>query len=173
MNPKHFGDSYDLVKRFFCRELESLGYFVAIDPMLTGSWDGTENEFYRLVGVKPEAKRQPNSARSALFLDPDTGIKESSGSQHVSFDRLTQEASKYEIVFAFDQSFSRQTKPETIMCEKLAALQARGCHAMYYNSHARFLFVARERAPLHELRTHLVSLGLPLSRLRESGGGLL
>jgi len=98
MNPTFFGDSYDLVKRFFCRELESLGYFVVIDPMLTGSWDGREHEFYRLVGVTPDAK-QLTSTRSALLLDPDTGINEKGGSQHVSFDRLAQEASKYEVVF--------------------------------------------------------------------------
>jgi len=42
-------------------------------------------------------------------------------------------------------------------------------HAMYYDSHARFLFAATAKHPLHELRTHLVSLGLPVSRLLEGG----
>jgi hypothetical protein len=55
------------------------------------------------------------------------------------------------------------------MREKLAALQVQGCYAMYYDSHARFLFVATERHPLDELHVHLVSLGLPASRLLTSG----
>jgi hypothetical protein len=169
MNREFLGDSYDLVKRFFCHELTLLGYFVVVDPMLTGNWNGAEHEFYRLIGLEPKAEERSSSMRTALFLDPDTGINERGGRQHVPFDRLEQEASKYELVFAFDQSFSRQAKPETVMREKLAALRARNCYAMYYNSHARFLFVASERDPLDELRVHLVSLGLPASRLLTSG----
>jgi hypothetical protein len=167
MNPTFFGDSYDIVKRFFCRELSELGYSVAVDAMLTGNWSGAENDFYRLISVKFEPTKKPNSTRTALFLDPDTGIHKKGGKQHVSFERLAHEASKYELVFSFDQSFSRQEKPATIMREKLAVLQSSGCHAMYYDSHARFLFVASKRHPLDELHTHLVSLGLPASRLMQ------
>ena len=36
MNPKFFGDSYDLVKRFLCAELHVVGYCVTVDPMFTG-----------------------------------------------------------------------------------------------------------------------------------------
>ena len=171
MNPQYLGDSYDLVKRFFCGELASLGYVVAIDPMLTGAWNGIQHEFYRFVGVNPEASKQiqASSTRHALFLDPDTGVRERGGTRHVSYDRLVQEASNFELVFSFDQSFSRQANPESLMREKLAAIHQRGCHAMYYDSHARFLFAASQKASLHQLRGHLVSLGLPASRLLENG----
>ncbi|MGA2220985.1 MAG: hypothetical protein ABSH21_04250 [Verrucomicrobiia bacterium] len=103
------------------------------------------------------------------ILGPDTGINEKGGKQHVSFGRIALEASRYALVFSFDQSFSRKAKPLEIMRSKLAALQDRGCHAMYYNSHARFLFVTTRKPPLHELRAHLISLGLPQERLLESG----
>ena len=165
MNPKYLGDSYDLVKRFFCRELSLLGYSVAVDPMFTGAWSANEQEFYRLIGAEPIAGERTTSTRAALFLDPDTGINEKGGGKHASFDRLAQEAASYELVFAFDQSFSRQCKPEKVMREKLSALRSRGCHGMFYDSHARFVFVATERHALHELQLQLLSLGLPASRL--------
>lgn len=168
LNPKYFGDSYDLVKRFFCRELAHLGYTVAIDAMLTGSWGESEHEFYRLIGAEPATRGPSSSTRAALFIDPDTGINTKGGRQHASFDRLLQEAERYELVFAFDQSFSRQSKAELVMREKLSMLKARGCHGMYYDSHARFVFAANERSVLQALQQHFVSLGLPSSRLLAS-----
>lgn len=137
MNPEFLGDSYDLVKRFFCRELVALQYEVVVDPMFTRTWGNREPHFYR-------------------------------GKQHVSFDRVVREATTHELVFSFDQSFSRQAKPRDVMQAKLAAVSSRGGRAMYYDSHARFLFVSLKEHPLQELREHLVSLGLPAERLLES-----
>lgn len=165
MNLSFLGDSYDLVKRFFCFELSALGYKVVVDPMFTGMWKGREREFFGLIGVAMDATVPPNAIRTALFVDPDTGVKHKSSTQHVSFDRLAQEASSHALVFSFDQSFSRRAKPIEVMKGKLSALKDRGCHAMYYDSHARFLFVSKHEKPLRELRTHLVSLGLPTKRL--------
>jgi len=169
MNPAFFGDSYDLVKRFFCAEISSLGYSIAIDPMFTGDWSGTENAFYRLLGAEPNGEVLSDAKPRALFLDPDTGVKQKGSKKHVSFARLAQETKKFQLVFSFDHSFSRQANPVTIIREKLAELRALGCHAMYYDSHARFLFASAEGHPLSELRAHLLSLGLPSSRLIESG----
>ena len=165
MNQSFLGDSYDLVKRFFCHELTVLGYGVLIEPMFTDNWNGKEDNFFRLVGATPTLISHPSSSRTALFFDPDTGINEKGGKQHVSFDRLAQETKEYELVFSFDQSFSRQAKASLVMQQKLAALQDRGCHAMYYDSHARFLFTSTRRIYLNELRLHLVGLGLPSERL--------
>jgi hypothetical protein len=36
VNPNFFGDSFDIVKRFFCTELAALGYYVIAEPMFTG-----------------------------------------------------------------------------------------------------------------------------------------
>jgi hypothetical protein len=169
MNPAFFGDSFDLVKRFFVQELSTLGYRVVADLMLTGEWGGNEREFYRLVGVEPHTSLPESSTQTALFLDPDTGISRKDGPRHVSFGRIAQEAQRHALIFSFDQSFSRQAKPEAIMREKLMALEALGCYGMYYNSHARFLFASAQRQRLHELRMHLLSLGLPAFRLLETG----
>lgn len=169
MNPKYFGDSYDLVKRFFCGELSTLGYSVTVNPMLTGNWNGAEEEFYKLIGTSPSVTLKKDEGRTALFLDPDTGVHKKASKKHVSLQQLSQAASSHALVFTFDQSFSRQAKPRAAMDEKLTTMRENGCHGMYYDSHARFLFVATQAQPLHELREHLVFLGLPGSRLLSSG----
>ncbi|HPI53024.1 MAG TPA: hypothetical protein PKX47_12375 [Smithellaceae bacterium] len=167
MHPEYFGDSYDLVKRFFIQELKTLGYTVTVQPMFTGTWGDQEQQFFELMGA---SRRDPriNLARSALFIDPDTGINEKGGKAHVSFKALAEQANSSSIVFAFDQSFSRQMKPIEMMQEKLRRMEAMNCHAMYYDSHARFLFISMSQGLLQELKTHLHSVGLPTSRLVES-----
>jgi hypothetical protein len=168
VNPLYFGDSYDLVKRFFCGELRTLGYSVVVDAMLTGDWAGAESNFYRLIGASPRGEYKPDGRPTALLLDPDTGVKQSASRQHVSYVRIAHETSVYSLVFSFDQSFSRQAKASDVIRKKLAALNALGCTTMYYDSHARFVFAAAEAGPIQELRDHLVSLGIPRSRLIEA-----
>jgi hypothetical protein len=165
MNPKHVGDSYDLVKRFFCSALATLGYEVVIDPMLTGEWNGKEETFYKLIGARPAATPPIISRRTALFIDPDTGVRERGGKQHVAFDHIVAETQRYALVFVFDQSFFRQYEPESVMREKLAAIRDRGCQGFYYNSHAKFLFISRKAENLNMLARKLCELGLPDSRL--------
>ena len=166
MHPEFFGDSYDLVKRFFIQELKAIGYTVSVEPMFTGKWHDQEEQFFSFIGA-PGRKPGNNGTRSALFLDPDTGINAKGGKAHTSFAKLAQEAGSYAIVFAFDQSFSRQMKPTDIMQEKIRQMQALNCDAMYYDSHARFLFVSKRQGMLQELKAHLHSIGLPTSRLVE------
>jgi hypothetical protein len=139
--------------------------------MFTGAWNRRERElFFGLIIAGMVANTPLHSVRTALFVDPDIGVNHKGSIKHVSFDRLAQEASSHALVFSFDQSFSRQSKPiEEAMLRKLSALKDRSCYAMYYNSHACFLFVSKQEKPLRELRTHLVSLGLPAERLLEVG----
>ena len=100
MNPKYLGDSYDLVKRFFCIALATLGYEVLIDAMFTGEWNGEEETFYRLIGARPLGN-SPKSRFTALFIDPDTGVREEAGERHVSFDRIVAELQNHALVFVF------------------------------------------------------------------------
>jgi hypothetical protein len=165
MNPEHFGDSFDFVKRFFINELRVLGYEVTIDPMLTGNWNGSELDFFRLIGAEPQKLATSDNSKAALFLDPDIGVKVKGGKQHVSYTRLATEASTYDLVFTFDQSFSRAEAIALIMQSKLDELGQLGLHAMYYDSHAKFLFVSKQTDLLADLRAHLVDLGLPATRL--------
>jgi len=163
MNPDYFGDSYDLVKRFFCSELVALGYCVFARPMFTGQWNGTERSFLRFIGATEECQGEPSS-RSALFFDPDTGVHAKASSKHISLRNFAAATESHAIAFSFDQSFSRQHDAAVGMRQKLAYLADNGCNAMYYNSHARFLFASRVESALGELRRHLVELGMPESR---------
>ena len=89
MNPMFLGDSYDLVKRFWCRELANLGYSVVVDPMFTGKWNGHEQEFLDLIGTNLAKSSRVHVGKSALFLDPDTGVNSKGGPKHVSFERTS------------------------------------------------------------------------------------
>ena len=169
MNPLYLGDSYDLVKRFWCRELSNLGYAVAVDPMFTGEWNGREQSFLDLIGAETAKPTRVHASKSALFLDPDTGVNSKGGPKHVSYERLASEAKRHDLVFSFDQSFSRQHDAATVMDSKLTALHALGCHVMYYDSHARFLFAATDQERLDELHAGVVALGLPTTRIRRYG----
>ena len=168
VNPTYFGDSYDLVKRFFCEQLSSLGYTVSIEAMLTGEWAGAEVDFFKLICAAPLAAETSPKESTAVFVDPDTGVHSKASLRHVSLSRLVELSSQYPLVFAFDQSFSRQAKFPGSLLAKLAQLEQLGVHGMYYNSHARFLFVAKDARALERLRSHLVGLGLPASRLPTS-----
>jgi hypothetical protein len=165
MRPEFLGDSFDIVKRFFCQVLQSLGFTVYIDPLFTGDWSGQEKTFYRFLGVEPYAGMRPSRRNTALFLDPDTGVNEKGSPSHVSYERLLAEAKNHALVFSFDQAFSRAGESGPKLQLKLNALAEQGCAALYYASHAHFLFVSRKPGHLRRLRTRLLSLGLPQSRL--------
>jgi hypothetical protein len=168
MNPAFLGDSYDLVKRFFILELQSLGYAVVIDPMFTGDWMGQEQDFHRLLGLKSNRPPEDKTMKQCLFLDPDTGLNERGGRQHASLERIAREAQANELVFAFDQSFSRQASPVEVMKKKMNLLAQRGVHSVYYDSHARFLFASRHATTLRELLEHWAQVGMPRSRFVSS-----
>ena len=166
MHPNYFGDSYDIVKRFFCAEISVLGYEIRIDPLFTGDWSDKEiDQFFRLVGVNRHALQQALSAPTALFLDPDTGVHRRHGPKHVSLDRIADDTMRHALVFSFDQSFSRQSRPLEVMSGKLDALSAKGVRGLYYDSHARFLFASRSEATVNKLRQRLIETGIPERRL--------
>ena len=165
MNPLWFGDSYDLVKRFFAEAVRSLGYAVYIEPMLTGEWDGREDQLLRLLQVQHVRDHVSSNERSALLIDPDTGISERSSPKHVSLGRIVEHLVTHDLIFAFDQSFSRIGDADAVMRSKLERLNVCGAAGFYYNSHARFLFAASSWEPLAALQARLRESGLPTSRL--------
>ena len=86
MNPQWFGDSFDIVKRYFVENLRAIGYHVVVDPMLTGEWNGLEQKFYHLLGASPLGESSSN--KSALLLDPNIGIGRRKTKQHVTIPLL-------------------------------------------------------------------------------------
>ena len=70
MNPAYLGDSYDVVKRFFCESARSAGYAVYVDPMFTGDWSARQRAlFLRFLGAQELGPVVPQSP-AALLVDP-------------------------------------------------------------------------------------------------------
>lgn len=168
MNPEWFGDSYDIVKRFLSTELQRVGFRVYADPMLTGEWPDGAAAFLTFIGAEEAGEAPGTREDAALFIDPDTGVREKASARHCSIGYMAQQAENFSLVFAFDQSFSRSAPAQRQMEHKLAQLRDMGMRGFYYDSHARFLFVAREHSHLSKARGALVATGLPESRLVES-----
>ena len=164
MNPQWFGDSFDIVKRFFIDNIREMGYRVFVDPMLTGEWNGLENKFYDFLGAAPLENLATPSGKTALLLDPDTGIGLNPTKQHVTVRMIVNYLQEHEIVFSFDQSFSRGGDALEQMDKKLSLLKKEGAAGFYYDSHARFLFSAKLPEVLANLERHLVTAGLPEKR---------
>jgi hypothetical protein len=164
MNAKWFGDSFDIVKRFFLGIVKSNGYSIHIDPMFTGDWDARSRDaFLSLLG-----ESQPiNSAgpiRSALFLDPDTGIGKRLSRTHTTVAAIAQRATDYDLVIVFDQAFSRSIPSSNELQRKLLELRDLGIHGFYYDSHARFLFCSRLLECVASFHEALLGVGLPPAR---------
>ena len=165
MNPSWFGDSYDIVKRFFVAQLNIAGYKVYVDPMFTGKWDGMADKFFKLLGAASMETFEAGCEKSALLLDPDTGVGKSRSHRHVTISDIVERLQDYEVVFAFDQSFSRDRNPTEQMQEKLSLLSDLGAFGFFYDSHARFLFSTRTAADRQSVINIFLAVGLPKIRL--------
>jgi hypothetical protein len=164
MRSEWFGDSYDIVKRFFVTEITALGYAVFVNPMASGNWAAVEPDFLRLLGARHVRDAVGNGA-TALLIDPDTGLSERGSASHATFDQIIAALNDHDLVIVFDQSISRAAAPLGQLTSKLRRLDGCGVYAFYYDSHARFLFASRSPEPLAALRAALVATGLPDTRL--------
>lgn len=163
---KHFGDSYDIVKKSLLNWLAEVGPWVA-HPMFTHVVCPKEaKEFEIFLGApllscehlhsKSDRKLffqmcQEDSRHG--FLDPDTGLKISPGSagvHHVASSELRDiaQARPNYLIMVFDQSLNRSKKdpPERQIARKLAHFSEHGIYGFAYLSHAAFLVVGCRRA---------------------------
>ena len=165
MNPEWFGDSYDIVKRYFVGMLKDKGYRVFVNPMFTGNWQVIEDSFHRFIGAPKFDGKKISGERTALLLDPDTGIGKHKTAKHITIDDIIEELKQHDLVFSFDQSFSRNRTANDQMIEKLNLLSDKGLFAFYYDSPARFLFVGKSHNDVEILFHAIQETGLPKRRL--------
>jgi hypothetical protein len=185
MKSGFFGDSYDIVKRSLIAWLEPLGQW-AVHPMFT---ETPSPEFVAgfsaLVGAPlvSSAVLDRSTDRSAYFascstyshllLDPNTGLrfrlnaKESSPNHLFDSDLVSvvnQRPGALTVVF--DQALTRVRGRDVQLELKLEKVRAMGLCGFAYNSHACFLFVAREAETTQRARDLLCGEGhLPGHRL--------
>ncbi len=140
-----------------------MGYQVFADPMSKDDWKDVILKYYLFIGASPLPSEGNDS--KVLFVDPDTGVSKKNTNQHISINSLLEKLEEFEIVFAFDQSFSRVGDQVIKMKEKLSQISATGNYGFYYNSHAKFLFCCKFEEKLINVVKQLLSTGLPEERI--------
>jgi hypothetical protein len=164
MNRSYVGDSYDVVKRFFCDMARSAGYAVYADPMFTGDWTPKQRAaFLGFLGARALGASRPVSP-AVLLIDPDTGIRAGPGRAHATFAAIASRCDEFDMVIVFDQSFPRGHDARDVMTTTLRALRAQRVRGVYYDSHARFLICGRKSSIVMRFQKVLVQAGLPVGR---------
>ena len=108
-----------------------------------------------------------------MLIDPDTGIADRATPGHISVDRIVSRLKQHDVVIVHDQSFDRNAgSPKEQMRMKLKEAQSLGAFGFYYDSHARFLFVARDHGQMQAMRDDLRGCGIPLGRFIEIPGSV-
>jgi hypothetical protein len=174
MQLRHFGDSYDIVKKSLLKWLEDFGPWAA-HPMFTHRTTVSEsNAFSRFLGVRLVSTRvlHPSSDRTqyfasckpyhSLFLDPDTGIRLNCirgrraprfvfATELIELSHLRPDA----LILTFDQSLARGREPEQIRA-KLKHFAAHGVFGFAYVSHASFVVLGRSRASVKQAHRRVI-----------------
>jgi len=173
VNLKHFGDSYDIVKKSLLQWLREFGPWVA-HPMFTHVVSESEaaafSGFLGVPLVSTEVLRPYTDRRSYLaacgdcrsvFLDPDTGVRLTGlngmrSPEFVFADEIVAIASARPqgLVLAFDQSLPRGSEVKSIR-HKLTALAEKELHGFAYVSHASFMVVGQSENVVREARREL------------------
>jgi hypothetical protein len=171
MHEKYLGDSYDLVKRFFCQSLGPVAPLYAHQNFVPSAI----RDKYKAVTTIPILGERPQGGFGVL-LDPDTGVclpaQKPSGAtaRYVSLPfivELNRKLRPYYIV-CFDQSYYRkhELSREAQRGEKMKFLRDGGLSSFYFKSHAPFLFIAQKKETLGRLLDRLVSAGIPECRFQ-------
>jgi hypothetical protein len=165
MNPKWFGDSYDIVKRFFVAVLKESGYSVFVDPLFSGHFSEIQGKFLDFIGAELKPDIPSRTMRSAILLDPDTGIGSKRTKKHITIKDFAKLTDLYSVVLSFDHSFGFNADHKKQMLFKLKELSKLGAVGFYYNSHAKFLFGSRSTEEIESVKECLKETGLPSSRI--------
>ena len=171
MHKQYLGDSYDLVKRFWCETLKSVAPLYA-HPRFVPAAIRSE---YKNVTTIPILEDRPDG-RLGILLDPDTGVPlpatsaSDATSSHVPLPFLIKLNQEFQpdYIICFDQSHVRdhQLSRKDQRAAKMTFLRERGICSFYYVSHAPFLFVAQDRQILRSILERLTLAGIPECRFQ-------
>lgn len=187
MDLKHFGDSYDIVKKSLLCWLRDFGPWQA-HPMFTHQvTDAESREFSAFLGVELLSTDvlTSNSDRDAyfsgfqvqrsIFLDPDTGIslkKQDAPHKYVFGKELVAIVTAREsgLALVFDQSLARGKEHSQVQA-KLDYFVTHGIHGFAYVSHASFLVLGKSKLQVDDaLRQLQKESRLPRKRFVASSG---
>jgi hypothetical protein len=170
MREIYLGDSYDLVKRFWCETLKPIAPMYSYPQFVPA---GIRSRYTAVTSI-PILGSRPDGQFGLLF-DPHTGIPLPTESRcattasHASLSFMVQMDDEFhpEYMICFDQSYHREHKlnREQQRTSKRQFLQAHGIESFYYVSHAPFLFMARKVEVFKGMRDRLISRGIPATKL--------
>jgi hypothetical protein len=170
MKRQYLGDSYDAVKRLWQQILSTSAPLYA-EPLFIPS--DLHAAFSRLTGIPILSGQRPPAF--SILNDPDTGIrlpdakKQSMTQTHTSTAAILGQMrqGKPSCIITFDQSHNRHidSKHDEQRLAKMRSLLEGGAFSFYYVSHAPFLFAFPSRAALENIRTLILSAGIPENRL--------
>ena len=184
MNPKFFGDSYDIVKQSFISWLKPFGPWT-VHPMFTED-PGTDQA--RKFADFLQAELLPTKVMKAradlatcfapcrdvdnLFIDPDTGvrIKGRQSVRHILGETLVEIVCDrpQALTLVFDQSYTRAAEVERTkeIRRKLAFFAGHNVYGLAYNSHATFLLLCKNLGLLNRAHRDLIKASrLPAKRI--------
>lgn len=185
MHLRHFGDSYDIVKKSLLGWLGAFGPWAA-HPMFTHEvTEEDANAFSSFLGVPliSKAVLLPSSDRRAylaacgnncksVFLDPDTGVRlhPKRGKRAPEFlfgDEIEAIAAikPQGLVLTFDQSLARGSEAQQIR-EKLGHFKSHEIHGFAYVSHASFMVLGQSANVVATAKEDVArKSGLPAHRI--------
>ena len=190
MHLKHFGDSYDIVKKMLLQWLAEFGPWAA-HPMFTHEISDSEAKAFSNFLGAPLVSTQVLTHASdratylagcgncrSIFLDPDTGVRlhrreRQRSSEFVFADELIEIANLRPtgLTLVFDQSLARGGEREGIQ-EKLNHFSNHDLSGFAYVSHACFLVIGQSIGLVDVARRQLLTAsGLPESRILAPGVG--
>jgi hypothetical protein len=172
MRRDYLGDSYDAVKRFWQQVFADWAPLYAEPRFLSHD---VREDFTRLTGIPLLTPQHPRDY--SILNDPDIGIRlpaetnQAEGRTHISIATIVKQLRERgpRCVVTFDQSNYRNSdlKRDGQRRAKIKSLHESGCSALYYVSHAPFLFAVPNIETRQELRNRLVNAGIPSSRIEQ------
>jgi hypothetical protein len=168
MRDKFIGDSYDIVKRFWCESLGAIAPLFSHPRFLPPEIRGR----YTAVTLIPVLDLESLPKKPfGILLDPHTGISLPDVPQkgmtisHISLPSLVRifDELRPQYMICFDQSFHRQSglSHEKQRLMKMNSLRKSRLASFYYVSHASFLFITDRQEILVLIRDRLTLLGIP------------
>jgi hypothetical protein len=162
MDESYLGDSYDLVKRFFRQILDPIAPLYA-HPQFVPT---PIREAYMAATTIPIFGARPESS-FGILLDPDKGVSlRHATRKHAPLPLIVELHQRLgpKYIVCFDQSFNRNLNLKEQMRAKGDFLQRQGLQALYYVSHAPFLFTAQDSDTLDQVLLRSLAAGIPKCR---------
>ncbi|MFQ3597042.1 MAG: hypothetical protein SNJ55_02210 [Chloroherpetonaceae bacterium] len=176
MNTVHLGDAYDFMKKDILRVLKvGLKKSIYVLPMFTDEFKGEYLTFYKNltsyeeetddkikeIVIKGENRRNyfndPNLNDYIVFIDPNTGIKDSYGWNYIHYDEIEMVARNNNFLVIYDQSFDRRKDRKKEIESKLKSLKDKNLHAFYLNAQTSFAFISKNEELLNRAKCLLIN----------------